>query len=393
VSAATTNQVDVGAPFVAEGFGRRYRPGKPWAARNISFELAPGSITALVGPNGAGKSTLIRAGVGFERPDEGRVLAGGHDPAREPSKALKFVGYVPQAASLYASATIADHLALAAEARGWVDAPYVMERLQSLALEPDRTIGSLSGGEQAQVALTICLGVRAKLLLLDEPLASLDPLARRRFLNMLVAYVRETRATALLSSHIVTDIEQACDYLFLLVADTLLSFTIALAVGSVIGRVLPALILATGLTAGFVFLASQANDLWLRSIPPVVVGEGSGPDAQDLSPGAVVTGLMWRALDGGLLSQLDGASLAHAAGVPLPGLGDEADSAALEWLEANGYVPVTLGVPRATALSWAAWDDRQAHRGRRVCGVSGVRRSPTQAFIAKATAWRQTACL
>ncbi len=143
---------------------------------------------------------------------------------------------------------------------------------------------------------------------------------------------------------------------FLLVADTLLSFTIALAVGSLIGRVLPALIVATALTAGLVFLASQLNDLWLRTIPPVVVGEGSGPDAQDVSPGAVVTGWMWRAPDGGLLSRQDGAGLAHAAGVPLPGPGDEADSAALEWLEANGYLPVTLGVPRATALSWAAWE-------------------------------------
>lgn len=207
---------DVAAPFAANGFGRRYRRGKPWAARGVTFALAPGSITALVGPNGAGKSTLIRAGVGYERPDEGRVLIEGHDPVRERSAALAYVGYVPQSPSLYGSATVADHLAMAVEARGSVDQEYVRERLDALGLDRDRVVSSLSGGEQAQVALTLCLGIRAKLLLLDEPLASLDPLARRRFLNLLTAYVRDTGATALLSSHIVTDIEQACEFLLVL---------------------------------------------------------------------------------------------------------------------------------------------------------------------------------
>lgn len=210
------HSTNAAAPFAAEEFGRRYRRGRPWAARSVTFTLAPGSITALVGPNGAGKSTLIRAGVGYERPDEGRVLIAGHDPVRERSAALGLIGYVPQSPSLYGSLTVADHLTMAAEARGSVDHGFVLERLNAIGVDPDRVVSSLSGGEQAQVALTLCLGVRAKLLLLDEPLASLDPFARRRFLNMLTAYVRETGATALLSSHIVTDIEQACDFLLVL---------------------------------------------------------------------------------------------------------------------------------------------------------------------------------
>lgn len=203
-------------PLVADRFGRRYRRNAPWAARGVSFSLRPGSVTALVGPNGAGKSTLIRACIGFERPDEGRLLVGGVDPRRDAAQALRRVGYVPQAASLYGSLTISDHLLMASIARPAFDRRYAASRLESLGLEERRVVGTLSGGEQAQVALGLCLGIRPPLLLLDEPLASLDPLARRDFLTMLVAHVRTTGATALLSSHIVTDIEQACDHLLVL---------------------------------------------------------------------------------------------------------------------------------------------------------------------------------
>lgn len=202
--------------LTAEGFGRRYRRGAPWAIRDVSFTLRPGSITALVGPNGAGKSTLIRACVGFERGDAGHLLVGGIDPLRKPARALRLVAYVPQSASLYPSLTIADHLLMARVARRTFDRDYAQSRLAAVGLDEGRSVGTLSGGEHAQVALAICLGIGAPFLLLDEPLASLDPLARRDFLNMLVDHVRATHATALLSSHIVTDIEQACDQILVL---------------------------------------------------------------------------------------------------------------------------------------------------------------------------------
>jgi ABC-2 type transport system ATP-binding protein len=203
-------------PLVADEVGRRYRRSAPWALRGVSLSIAPGSITALVGPNGAGKSTLIRAWMGFERPDEGRVLVEGTDPRRDRVRAVEGIGYVPQAASLYRDLTVDDHFAMARVARPTFDAPHARGRLATLGIAAGRRVGDLSGGEQAQVALSIALGTRAPILLLDEPLASLDPLARREFLALLVEDVRSTGATALLSSHIVTDVEQACDWLVVL---------------------------------------------------------------------------------------------------------------------------------------------------------------------------------
>lgn len=203
-------------PLRIEGFGRRYKRNRPWAVRNASFTLPKGSITALVGPNGAGKSTLIRSCIGFERPDEGRVLVFGVDPSRAPATVVRNVGYVPQTASLYRGLSIADHLTIAAAARQAFDRSSAIAQLAAVGLAPTRMVGELSGGEQAQVALALALGTRSQLLLLDEPLASLDPLARRDFLARLVVDVRAGGATAVLSSHIVGDVEQVCDHLVVL---------------------------------------------------------------------------------------------------------------------------------------------------------------------------------
>ena len=180
-------------PLRAEGVGRRYRRRGPWALRGVTLEFARGSITALVGPNGAGKSTLIRSWMGFERPNEGRVLVEGIDPRRERVAAVARIGYVPQAAALYRDLTVRDHLRLARVARPTFDAPYAEERLEGVGVRLDGPVGQLSGGEQAQVSLAIALGTRSPILLLDEPLANLDPLARREFLAVLVDDVRSTR--------------------------------------------------------------------------------------------------------------------------------------------------------------------------------------------------------
>jgi ABC-2 type transport system ATP-binding protein len=212
----------------AHRVGKRYRRGRPWALRDVDLAIPAGSITALVGPNGAGKSTLIKGYVGFERPTAGRLLIDGIDPWRDRGGAIRRIGYVPQAASLYRELSVSDHLALAARFRPAFDRRAAELRLEQLDIPLRVTADELSGGQQAQVGLAIALGTRAPVLLLDEPLASLDPLARREFLHVMVDAVREAGATALLSSHVITDIEQACDRLLVLGGGrTLLDVSIA----------------------------------------------------------------------------------------------------------------------------------------------------------------------
>jgi len=200
----------------AHGIGKRYRRGRPWALADVDLAIPAGSITALVGPNGAGKSTLIKGYVGFEKPTAGRLTVDGVDPWKDRGAAIRRIGYVPQAASLYRELTVADHLAMAARWRPGFDRRTAELRLDELDIPLDARADELSGGQQAQVGLAIALGTRAPVLLLDEPLASLDPLARREFLHVMVDAVRSSGTTALLSSHVITDIEQACDRLLVL---------------------------------------------------------------------------------------------------------------------------------------------------------------------------------
>ncbi|MBA3689399.1 MAG: ABC transporter ATP-binding protein [Chloroflexi bacterium] len=196
---------------LAKRYGRR-----TWALTGIDLAIPQGGITALVGPNAAGKSTLIKTWVGFERPTRGNVTVAGIDPQKDRSSVLGLVGYVPQSPSLYDGLSIEDHLDLAVLLRPEFDRAYALRRLDQLGIPAGQGAKSLSGGQQAQVALALALGTRASILLLDEPLASLDPLARREFLHVLTDAVRSEGATALLSSHIVTDVEQACDRLVVL---------------------------------------------------------------------------------------------------------------------------------------------------------------------------------
>ena len=208
---------------ISKRYGRRR-----WALRHVDLEVPDGSITALVGPNGSGKSTLLKAWVGFERPTEGHLTVDGIDPWRDRGGAIRKIGYVPQAPSLYRELTVDEHVALAATLRPGFDPAVARRRLDDLDIPLTSRADELSGGQQAQVGLALALGVRAPVLLLDEPLASLDPLARREFLHVLVDAVRADGATALLSSHVITDIEQACDRLLVLGAGrTLLDLSIA----------------------------------------------------------------------------------------------------------------------------------------------------------------------
>jgi ABC-2 type transport system ATP-binding protein len=219
---------------VGKRYGRRN-----WVIRHVDIAVPDGSITALVGPNGSGKSTLLKAWIGFERPSEGRVLVDGIDPWRARAAGLMRIGYVPQAPSLYRELTVEDHVRLAGTLRPGFDADLARRRLDDLDIPWTSRADQLSGGQQAQVGLALALGTRAPVLLLDEPLASLDPLARREFLHVLVRSVRADGVTVLLSSHVITDIEQACDRLLVLAAGrALLDLPIAGAIAE--HRVLPA---------------------------------------------------------------------------------------------------------------------------------------------------------
>lgn len=216
-ASAASHELSSSVPALeAVSASKRYRRRGSWALLDADLEVPQGTITALVGPNGAGKSTLIRTWVGFERPTRGRVRVGGIDPQEDRAGAVARIGYVSQSTALYRGLTVAEHLTLAATLRPGFDHGAAQARLEELAIPLSQRAGSLSGGQAAQVALCIALSTNAPILLLDEPLAALDPLARHDFLNLLVSAVREKGATALLSSHIVSDVEAVCDQLVVL---------------------------------------------------------------------------------------------------------------------------------------------------------------------------------
>ena len=196
--------------------GRRY--GRTWALRECSLTLPRGRMAALVGPNGAGKSTLLHLAVGLLEPSEGTARVFGHEPSAQPLAVLPRVGFVAQDHPLYRGFTVADTLAFGRHMNRQWDGSLAEARLRRLGIPLDQRVGKLSGGQQAQVALAIALAKRPELLLLDEPVASLDPLARRDFLRTLVEAASEHGITTLLSSHIIADLEQACDYLIILSA-------------------------------------------------------------------------------------------------------------------------------------------------------------------------------
>jgi ABC-2 type transport system ATP-binding protein len=198
----------------AVGLGRRY--GSKWALRDCTLEVPAGSVTALVGPNGAGKTTLLQLVVGLSVPSSGQVRVLGHSPREDSSALLPQLGFVAQEHPLYRGLTIAETLKLGRKLNPSWDEAIAQGRIEQLGLPLRQKVGKLSGGQQAQVALTLALAKRPKLLVLDEPVASLDPLARREFLQTMMEAAVETGMTVVLSSHIVADLERVCDYLIIL---------------------------------------------------------------------------------------------------------------------------------------------------------------------------------
>jgi ABC-2 type transport system ATP-binding protein len=203
------------AVIQASGLGKQYR--RTWALRDCTLAVPAGHVVGLVGPNGAGKTTLLHLATGLLAPTSGTISVLGAHPGARPAQ-LARVGFVAQDTPVYARMTVADHLRLGAWLNpGW-DEKLAQRRIGQLGLDPKQRAGSLSGGQRAQLALTLALAKRPDLLLLDEPVASLDPLARREFLRGLMEAVAEHGTSVVLSSHLVADLERVCDYLVVLVA-------------------------------------------------------------------------------------------------------------------------------------------------------------------------------
>ena len=198
----------------ATNLGKRY--GSHWALRDCTFSLSPGQVTALVGPNGSGKSTLLELAIGLLAPAAGSIEVMGASPTRQPTSVLPNVGFVAQEHPLYRGFSVGEMLRFGREMNPRWDDGFARQRVAALGLPMGKKVGQLSGGQQAQVALVLALAKRPELLLLDEPIAAFDPLARREFLQVLMETVAETGATVLLSSHILGDLERVCDSLLLL---------------------------------------------------------------------------------------------------------------------------------------------------------------------------------
>ena len=198
----------------SRGLGKRYR--QRWALTDCMLSVPAGHVVGLVGPNGAGKTTLLNLATGLLAPTTGTIEVLGGVPASSPAQ-LARVGFVAQDTPTYAGLSVADHLRLGAHMNpGW-DAVLARERIGRLGLDPAQRAGKLSGGQRAQLALTLAIAKRPRLLILDEPIASLDPLARREFLQSLMEFTAGGQVNVIMSSHLVADLERVCDYLIVLV--------------------------------------------------------------------------------------------------------------------------------------------------------------------------------
>ena len=197
----------------ASGLGKRY--GGTWALRECSLAIPAGHVAALVGPNGAGKTTLLNLAVGLAAPSAGTVTVLGGRPPGSPA-ALDGIAFVAQDTPLYKNLPAADMLHLTRNLNRRFDQDYAETRLAELGIPLKRKAGRLSGGQQAQLALTLALARRPRLLLLDEPVAMLDPVARHDFMATVMMAAAEDGVSVLLSSHVLAELERVADYLILL---------------------------------------------------------------------------------------------------------------------------------------------------------------------------------
>ena len=197
-----------------ERLGRRY--GKAWGLRDCTLEVPVGAVAALVGPNGAGKTTLLEMIIGLLEPTEGQLSVFGETSRAGTAETLARVGYVAQDHPLYRDFTVADMFHLGRAMNPSWDQQLAAARVDALGIPLKRKVKSLSGGQQAQVSLTMALAKRAPLLVLDEPVSSLDPVARLEFMRDVMASAADSTLTFLISSHVVSELERFCDWLIVL---------------------------------------------------------------------------------------------------------------------------------------------------------------------------------
>ncbi|HEY4161035.1 MAG TPA: ABC transporter ATP-binding protein [Candidatus Saccharimonadales bacterium] len=195
--------------------GKRY--GSFWALENCDISVPEGSVSALVGPNGAGKSTLLKLLTGLSTASNGECEVLGRAPWQH-ADFLSDIGYLAQEIPLYKSLNAGDHIAMGRHLNKRWDSVFVQDRLKELGIPLDRPAGKLSGGQRAQVALALALAKKPRLLLLDEPVAALDPLARHDFLSSLAQAVAEGGLTVVMSSHLLADLERVSDHVIVLAA-------------------------------------------------------------------------------------------------------------------------------------------------------------------------------
>lgn len=207
--------MSMNAVLEATNLGKRY--GRRWALSDCTLSIPDGKVVGLVGPNGAGKTTLLHLAAGLLAPTAGIIAVLGRRPAQDEAQ-LGRVGFVAQETPVYGSLSVADHLRLGAWLNPSWDQQVAERRTDQLGLDRAQKAGKLSGGQRAQLALTLAIAKRPELLILDEPVASLDPLARREFLQGLMEVVAEQAVSVILSSHLVADLERVCDYLVVLVS-------------------------------------------------------------------------------------------------------------------------------------------------------------------------------
>ena len=194
------------------GLGKRY--GRTWALRECALAIPAGHVTALVGPNGAGKTTLLNLAVGLAEPSAGAVTVLGGVPAGSPA-ALDGIAFVAQDAPVYKNLSAGDMLHVTGNLNHRFDRAYAQDRLAELGIPLKQKAGRMSGGQQAQLALTLALARRPRLLVLDEPVAMLDPIARHDFMATVLAAAADG-VSVLLSSHVLAELERVADYLILL---------------------------------------------------------------------------------------------------------------------------------------------------------------------------------
>ncbi|MEA2209598.1 MAG: type transport system ATP-binding protein [Solirubrobacteraceae bacterium] len=199
------------ALLATAALGKRYR--NAWGLRDCSLTIPEPSIVGIAGPNGAGKSTLLGLAVGLLDPSEGAVSICGRDPRRDP-EALADIGYVAQGTPLYRGFSVGEMLDFARATNPRWDQALATDLLASSS--PKTRVSLLSPGEQARLALALALGKRPALLLLDEPLARLDPLASREFLRLLMEGAAETGSAVVVATRVLGDIERVCERVVLL---------------------------------------------------------------------------------------------------------------------------------------------------------------------------------